>query len=495
VIKKLLLIGATIITLLILTTVAVRLWLGSDAIRIAIERQASAALGTPVKIGSATATVFPRLGLDLREVQIGEPAEAQVERFWIATGFDLLVNRRVEDADIHLSGGHVNAEIVAGLGALAAPQSAVESGPLTIVSIRSIRLDDVIVVAGTEQIPTDLAGSLNGDRFEVSSLTLDIGGHTVRIEGVMTSLARLEGEFTIRAQTLPLDELVGALGGVTAAGTKGDGRPFRVTAAISAPTATLSGLSLQSFESRLEATRAALVLDPLSFTIHNGRVEARMSANPAAADSRFQIRGRVAGMDVAGLQEATESGKKITGRLDAQFALQATPQRSFATLLGAARGDVTFEIRDGRLPGIEAVRETVIRFANRAQTAAPVEATDQFNLLRAAIVLRPGPAAVRALTLNTADLDVTGSGTYDLPTGRLALSVDVILSEALSQQAGRDLYRYAREDKRIVLPASIGGTLAQPATTIDLGRAIGRGLQNRIEEELRSIFDKAIKQR
>jgi uncharacterized protein involved in outer membrane biogenesis len=334
-----------------------------------------------------------------------------------------------------------------------------------------------------------LAASLDGDRLEVSSLTLDIGGATVRVDGAMSSLARLEGEFRIRAQKLPLDQLVGVVNALSAdAGTKG-GRPFRITAVISAPSAMLGGLELESFESRLDATRSALVLEPLSFALYDGRVEARISAAPSAS-SRLQFRGRVTGMDAARLQEANQEGRNITGRLDAQFAFNAVPQRSIAALLDTARGDITFEIRDGRLPGIEAVRQAVIRFANRTQTEAPVEATDRFALLRTAVVLQARPAAVRALTLNTADLDVTGAGTYDLSTGRLALSVDVILSEALSQQAGRDLYRYAREDKRIVLPASIGGTLSQPTATIDVGRAIGRGLQNRIEEELRSIFDR-----
>jgi hypothetical protein len=494
VIKKLLVVAGVIAALFVLTTVAVRLWLGSDAIRLAVERQASAALGMPVRVGAATATVFPRPGLDLRDVQIGEPATAHVERLWITSGFGLLIDRRVKDADLHVSGGHVGVDIVGALGALATRPSTDASGPLTIVSIRSIRFSDVVVVAGTEQMSTDLSATLDGDRLEVSSLTLDIDGAAVRIDGAMSSLARLEGQFTIRAQTLPVDALVGALSGITGAGPRGDGQPFHVTAAVSAPIAMLNGLALQAFESRLEATRAALVLDPLSFTLHDGRVEARMSADPGAG-SRIQMRGRVAGMDVARLQEPNAQGTKVSGRLDAQFAFHTTPQRSFAALLDAAGGDVTIEIRDGRLPGIEAVRDAVIRFANRSETAPPVNATDRFHLLRAVMVLQPGPATIRAFTLNAADLDVTGSGTYHLADGRLALSVDVILSEALSQQAGRDLYRYAREDKRIVLPASIGGTLAEPTATIDITRAIGRGLQNRLEEEIRSIFDNAIKRR
>ena len=67
------------------------------------------------------------------------------------------------------------------------------------------------------------------------------------------------------------------------------------------------------------------------------------------------------------------------------------------------------------------------------------------------------------------------------------------LSEALSQQAGRDFYRYAREGQRIVLPAVIGGTLSAPAVSIDAALAARRALKNRIEDDARSILDRLMK--
>ena len=103
-----------------------------------------------------------------------------------------------------------------------------------------------------------------------------------------------------------------------------------------------------------------------------------------------------------------------------------------------------------------------------------------------------GPAVINALDMSTADFDLTGNGTLGLPSGRLALAVDVILSEALSREAGRDLYRYARRDNRIVLPAIVGGTLSKPTATLDVGAAAGRALQNRIEDEVKSILDRAL---
>jgi hypothetical protein len=77
----------------------------------------------------------------------------------------------------------------------------------------------------------------------------------------------------------------------------------------------------------------------------------------------------------------------------------------------------------------------------------------------------------------------------------LAVDATVTLSEALSQQAGRDLYRYAHDGRRIVLPVILGGTLYEPTATIDVSRAAGRALKNRIEDEVQSLLERLIKKR
>jgi hypothetical protein len=66
-----------------------------------------------------------------------------------------------------------------------------------------------------------------------------------------------------------------------------------------------------------------------------------------------------------------------------------------------------------------------------------------------------------------------------------------LLSEALSAQAGTDLYRYTREGKRVVLPASVGGTLPMPRLTIDAGAALQRGLRNEIQRRIKELLEGA----
>ena len=92
--------------------------------------------------------------------------------------------------------------------------------------------------------------------------------------------------------------------------------------------------------------------------------------------------------------------------------------------------------------------------------------------------------------LHTADADLVGNGTLALDSKALAGRVDISLSEALSAQAGRDLVRYTREANRVVLPASIGGTLDRPRVTIDTAAALQRGLKNEVQRRLGDLLDR-----
>jgi hypothetical protein len=88
---------------------------------------------------------------------------------------------------------------------------------------------------------------------------------------------------------------------------------------------------------------------------------------------------------------------------------------------------------------------------------------------------------------------MAGSVVVTLPSGALAMRADVVLSRELTAQAGTDLRRYAQEDGRVVVPAVITGTIAQPQITIDMGAALNRALQNEMKRKLQGLFKRIIK--
>jgi hypothetical protein len=374
--------------------------------------------------------------------------------------------------------------------------------PLSVVSIRSFRLRDVALGTGAERIPVSLDAALTGDRLTLSSAVVRVTGATLHAAGEL-SIARREGDFTVRSDVLPVAAVLGALKGLAppqAASRSGSQEPrpapYRLTVQITSPVAIIGAHRAESFEARLDASPAGIVVDPVTFGLAGGRFEARVTLDASQPVASVDYRGRLSGFDVARLQQATGARKAaLAGRLDAAFALEAPLGAEMAALLDEARGTVSIDIRDGRMPGIEVVRRAVIRFANRAEPAPQVDASDAFSQLQASLTLRPGPARITRLTMRAEDFDLAGDGTLAPTDWAIALAANVTLTEALSQQAGRDLYRYAREGRRIVLPVIVGGTLFEPTASIDVGSAAGRALRNRIEEEARSLLERVMKRR
>jgi hypothetical protein len=116
-------------------------------------------------------------------------------------------------------------------------------------------------------------------------------------------------------------------------------------------------------------------------------------------------------------------------------------------------------------------------------------ATDHFDRLDAQFSLAQQVLRAEALSLHSPDADLVGQGSLALTTKGLDGKADISLSESLSRVAGTDLYRDTHEGNRIVLPATIGGTLGSPRLGIDARAAVGRGLRNELQRRLGGLLD------
>ncbi len=85
---------------------------------------------------------------------------------------------------------------------------------------------------------------------------------------------------------------------------------------------------------------------------------------------------------------------------------------------------------------------------------------------------------------------MNGSGTLSLATEALDVHANLILSRELSAQAGRDLYRLAREGDRVVVPARITGSVASPTVMVDVKAALQRAIRNRAEDAIKDFFNR-----
>src|SRR5262245_38109312 len=91
---------------------ALLFWLRSDGVRQAIVAQAPSATGLPVAIDGAAATLFPRPGVALVNVAIDQPPRAQFDLVSIGVPLRTIWTRRLEDADLYISGGHSDTSLL-----------------------------------------------------------------------------------------------------------------------------------------------------------------------------------------------------------------------------------------------------------------------------------------------------------------------------------------------------------------------------------------------
>jgi hypothetical protein len=160
----------------------------------------------------------------------------------------------------------------------------------------------------------------------------------------------------------------------------------------------------------------------------------------------------------------------------------------FNAVLAGARGTGTAQITKGTIKRLGLVRSVVVFFGKPSDDAPG--ASDAFDSMDLKFGLQNQVFTADALSLHSRDVDLVGAGTLATATKGLAGKFDISLSEALSAQAGNDLVRYTRQGNRVVLPASLGGTLDSPRVTIDAGAAVKRGLRNEVEGRLKGLLDR-----
>jgi hypothetical protein len=501
--RKLLLILVGLIVVVVLGVVAIAFaTIDADLVRTSLEQQLSARLGQPVTIAAASARVYPRAAVELRDVAIGQPPAVQLKHVRLATGLRGLWSRTVSEAEIDVSGARVVLPLSINLGA-DGTSSGESSSAFTVTSIERISLTDVSVTAGRETVSIDLESSIEGDRLAVSRLGIRTGSSRLDASGELTSIAAMRGAFEAKTSSLDLDELMAIGSAMTAAVTSGapasatasapGASQMRLSVKLSTPAGTFSTYSFSNLSTTVEMVPGRLSLSPLAVDSFGGRFEGRVEAATAGPVPVLTLDGRLQRVDVPALLKASGAAGGITGTLGGTIALRATAA-DLDALLKSATGSLDLAISDGSLPGLEMVRTIVLAFGK--PTGAPVEGSGSaFSRLGGSFSLADGVLRTETLTFASRDFDMSGGGAFHLFGGQVEGAVNVVLSRELTAQAGTDLRRYAQEDGRVIVPARIGGTLERPRVSLDLAAAARRAIGNEIQRRTKSFIEGLFKKK
>ena len=490
--RLLLYVTAGVLVLVMFAAGGLYWFLSNDGIRIALEQQASAWLQQPVHIASTGVRFWPRPGLTLRDVTVGRPARLTLGEVAVSTELTALLRGRIADAAIRIGNTRLELPLPFEIPTTSQEGASAEPAAFTIESVNSIGLDDVRVVSRGRELVVSADSSFDGARLTVRRATVESGGTSIRAEGVVSLEPRVEATVRASANRLDVDELIAlaeAFGPpAPAPGAPGakPGPPTRIAARLSAESATAGGVEVRQFASDVQVEGDTVAMAPLSFEIFGGRYQGSLNAR-LGTTLNATLRSRITGLDVAQLAAFGNAKDTITGTLTGAGTFTGTGP-DFAAVLAGARGGGTAQIAKGTIPRMGLVRTVVVFFGRPAADAPP--ASDAFDTLDLQFTLQNQNVRADVLALHSRDVDVVGSGTLATATKALAGRFDISLSEALSAQAGNDLRRYTREGNRVVLPASVGGTLQSPRVTIDAAAALKRGLRNEVEGRLKGLLDK-----
>lgn len=511
-------IAIVVLVVVVLGGAGLALWarsvLTGDNVRAAIAAQVSGALGQPVTIGGIGASIYPRVTVDLTDVAIGQPARIQLRSLHLGADFGALVSRRIEQAKVRATGARIELPLPAFALGASADAGAGSAPPVEIVSIEEIVLDDVEVVSGGRTLRGDLELVPQGAGVVLRRVALDAEDTSITATGTLTSLSPVEGKVEARAARLNFDRLLAFLNEFagsnsetgTAAGPQHRGTEApqpssgagRIEFALTAEEAVAGGLTLSALSTTAHVTPSGVTLDPMTFGLFGGRYEGTMHVT-SDAEPRFAWKAKVSGMNMAEVMRFAGSPGTITGTLSGTLVLDGVGldlERALRTSRGMARIDVT----DGTVPGLSLVRAVVTSLSGRGGLATSAASgvqespsgrggNERFSRLGATLALGGGTVRTNDFAMTSPDVDLTGTATLGLARMAADMKGRVQLSQALSKEAGTDLYRYTQDGGRVTLPASISGPLDNLSVRVDISAAASRALQNAATQEI----DKAIK--
>jgi uncharacterized protein involved in outer membrane biogenesis len=469
-----------------------------DAMRRTLEQQATEWLGQPVRIGSASAQIFPRVAIGLGDVRVGEPVRLTLAEVDVSTGLRALLSRRVEDAELIVSNSSITMPLPFSIPeSSAAPANApAAEGGITVASIRAITLRDIRVSSRGREILVSAESSLIGSRLNVSRFTARSGNTSLEASGTVELEPRLEATLQASANELDLDDLIALADAFTpppqprSSTSAGAASPLvagRITAKLNAGKGRAAGVELRSLATTIVAQGNRITLSPAAFELFGGRYEGSLQID-AGQQLAVTLASKITGLDVAQLAAFGGVAGTVSGTLSGAGRFGGRGADIAATLASATgNGDAT--IADGTIEHLDLVR-TVILFFGRPASEAPAAKGNRFERMTASFALAKQIVQAESFALNSQDVDVAGSGTFTIPTKAIDGRAELLLSEALTKQAGTDLVRFTREGNRVALPATLGGTLDAPSVNIDAAAAVKRGLRNEMERQLKGIFDR-----
>jgi len=500
---KRILLGAGVVFLLVIAGLffSARAILATDTVRMALAGQIASAIGQPVTIETIGASIYPRVTVDLTGVTIGDAGQIRVRSLHIVTALSALLSRRVEHGTVRLEGARIELPLLA-LAVGSEPESGAEpsgDSPLRIVSIDEVQLTNLEIVSGGRTLRGDIVAVPHGAGVVLRQMTLGVDDTTIEATGEISDFSGPVGELSITSNAIDTDALLAFFADFSSAADSPVTSAPGVTASpklaisIEAGRATSGQLAIDALSGRATVTGDTIDVDPLSFGVFGGRYEGSLALNLADDQPAFTWHARLSGIDMDAALRFAGSPAALTGQMSGEIELSGLGVDA-ASAMSTAQGTARIEVTDGIVKNLGLVRSVVIATSGRSDAPGPtLDSRDEaFSRLGATLAIARGTARTKDLQFESENVSLEAAGALQLDGSTIDLAGRVQLSEALSEQAGRDLQRYTMERGRVTLPATITGSAGAPSVRIDVADMAKRAIRNRATQEAQEALKKGL---
>ena len=241
----------------------------------------------------------------------------------------------------------------------------------------------------------------------------------------------------------------------------------------------LPRLALRDLAADLTLEKGYLRVKPLKSTIGGGTLNADVDLGTREKSGFFSTTIEIDRMDIARMLEELDIKEKMEGNLRADAALEGTGD-SVAAMMGALNGKVDVVIGKGRFDN-KYLKLLGADFTNEAlRLLNPFKEEKEYtelNCLVGAFDIKDGLATSKALVCDTNYISIISSGTIDLKTEKLSLSIKPSPKEGVGVSG---IGKLSLSLSELAKPLKMGGTLAHPSigldpteTAISLGKMAG----------------------
>jgi len=359
---------------------------------------------------------------------------------------------------------------------------------IQIISVRAITLRNITIASRGRQITISADSSLSSAHLNLDRFTAQSGATLLDASGLVQLTPRVDAQLQVKANRVDVDDLLALADAFTPPAPQRTGTrmavPGRLVARISAENARASGVDIQQFATTLVAQGNRITLSPATFQLFGGRFQGALDVD-SGETLRATVRAQISDLDVAQLAAFGGVPDTISGRLSGTGTFSGRGATT-SDAIAASAGEGNATITRGAVKRLGLVRTVVLFFGRPAPGVSA--STDNFDRIDASFALARQVITASALSLHSPDLDLVAQGRLTIPSKALDGHADLSLSEALSAQAGTDLIRFTRDGNRVLLPATISGSLDGPRVSIDTAAAVRRGLRNEVQRRLKDIL-------